>query len=77
MPLDNLPSSIKKIIFNTHSKYNLELNCLPKQIKQIQLPINYDKRILNIPKNLSVIICSRNYAFINDFDNYKVETYSD
>ena len=45
LELNNLPTLLKKIIFNKDSKYNKELNCLPKFVEQIQLPIHYNKQI--------------------------------
>lgn len=52
MELLNLPNSIQKIIFNKHSNYNKYLNCLPQSVKHLELPINYKRKISNIPKNL-------------------------
>ena len=69
LELNNLPTSIKKIIFY---HYNRELNNLPNSIEYIELPYNYDKKILNIPAKLKVIKCSKDYKYINDFINYQV-----
>lgn len=80
-PLNYLPSSIKKIIFNKHGKYNEELNNLPESIEIIQLPINYDKMIKNIPKGLKKLICYHRYLFVFDFiknsanNSIDIETY--
>ena len=38
LELNDLPNSLKKIIFYRYSKYNKELNCLPKFVEHIQLP---------------------------------------
>jgi hypothetical protein len=73
LELTNLPSGIKKIllyddnIFSRHRKYNKELNCLPKSIEYIRLNYFYDKKISNIPANLKILECSKNYNFIDDF----------
>ena len=71
LELNNLPTSIKKIIF-LNSNYNAELNNLPNSIEYIQLPFRYDKKILNIPTKLKVIKCSEDYKYINDFIIYQV-----
>ena len=71
LELNNLPTSIKKIII-LNNRYNWELNNLPNSIEYIQLPIFYDKKILNIPSKLKVIKCSKDYKYINDFINYQV-----
>ena len=75
LPLDNLPSSIKSIIFNSSNKYNRELNCLPKYLEYLKLPMYYDKKISNIPYGLKKICCSKKYKYINDFLNYQLTTY--
>jgi hypothetical protein len=78
LKLDNLPSKIKKIVFNNKYdyKYNEELNCLPKSIEYIKFNCNYDKKISNIPANLKTLECSKNYKFINDFiGKYEVIQY--
>ena len=77
LELCNLPSSIKKIIFYKGCKYNKALNCLPNGLEYLQLPIKYDKQIQNIPRGLSILVCSKNYPFVNDFSDMeiKVETY--
>jgi len=75
LELDNLPSSIKKIIFDEYSKYNKELNCLPSGLSILKLTFNYDKQIQNRPKSLTKLICSANYIFINDFADVEIETY--
>ena len=73
--IENLPISIQKIIFSTHSDYNIELNCLPNFLEFLQLPEKYDKKILNLPKELKTIKCSKNYEYLNDFAGYDVEYY--
>jgi hypothetical protein len=71
LELDNLPSSIKKITIKNYY-YNKELNNLPISIEYIGLPLKYEKKILNIPKNLKEIKCCKNYKFIDDFSNCQV-----
>ena len=73
-PMNNLPTSIKIIRMNCY-KYEHELNCLPNSVEYLKLNCSYNKKILNIPKGLKKIICSRNYKFINDFTNLIAETY--
>ena len=75
LELNNLPNSIKKIIFPGLSQFNHELNCLPLFVEVIELPVYYNKRILNIPKGLKKVICYKEYEFINDFDNIEVKAY--
>jgi hypothetical protein len=75
LELNDLPSSIKKIIFHKKSEYNIPLNNLPKGIELLELPKYYNIPIINIPQELKKIICSKDYEFINDFTNFKVETY--
>ena len=58
---------VKKIIFVKFSKYDNELNYLPKSVEFIQLPQSYDKKIYNIPLSLRKVIFSLKYPFINDF----------
>ena len=48
LELDNLPNSIKIILFDKDSKYNKELNNLPKSLSKLYLPKKYDKEIINI-----------------------------
>ena len=75
LELNDLPTSIKKIIFNKNSKYNKELNCLPKFVEQIQLSEYYNKQIKNLPSKLNKVICSSKYKYIKDFNNLEVQTY--
>jgi hypothetical protein len=75
LELNDLPSSIKKIIFDKDSKYNIPLNNLPKAVKLLVLPYKYNIPIINIHQELKKIICSKKYRFINDFSNFNVETY--
>ena len=75
LKLNDLPTSIKKIIFHINSEYNKELNCLPKFVEQIQLPKNYNKQIKNLPSKLNKVICSNQYKYIEDFNNLEIETY--
>ena len=75
LELNDLPTSLKKIIFNKDSGYNKELNCLPKFVEQIQLPENYDKQIKNLPSKLNKVICLPQYKYIENFNNLEVLTY--
>ena len=71
LELDNLPSSIKKIIIYNNG-YDKELNNLPISVEYIGLPLDYKKKILKIPKSLKEIKCNENYEFIDDFSNCKL-----
>jgi len=53
LELDNLPSSIKKIIFDKYSPYNKKLNCLPNGLTILKLPTHYKHRIQNIPGGIN------------------------
>ena len=75
LELNDLPTSIKKIIFHKKSEYDKELNCLPKFVEQIQLPCNYNKQIKKLPSKLNKVICSNQYKYIKDFNNLDVLTY--
>jgi hypothetical protein len=75
LELNDLPSSIKKIIFNKQSNYDKPLNNLPKAVELLELPSKYNIQIINIPLRINKIICSKDYEFINDFSNFKVESY--
>jgi hypothetical protein len=80
LELNNLPSEIKKIVFNNNNifdyGYNKELNCLPKSIEHLKLNKRFDKKISNIPTNLKILECSADYKFINDFiGKYQVIQY--
>jgi hypothetical protein len=75
LELNDLPSSIKKIIFNKRSYYNKSLNNLPKAVELLELPSKYNLPIINIPQKLNKIICSKDYKFIDDLTNFNVETY--
>jgi hypothetical protein len=70
LKLNNLPNSIKKIIFNNYNNdlYDKDLNSLVDTIEFIQLPLNYNKKIIIIPKSLKVIKCHYNYPFANDYE---------
>jgi hypothetical protein len=57
------------------SNYNCELNNLPNSVEILELPKKYRLKIKNIPEGLKNIKLSKDYEFINDFANYKVETY--
>ena len=73
--MNDLPTFIKQIIFCKYSVYNKELNYLPKFVEQIQLPIQYNKQIKNLPSKLNKVICSNQYKYIKDFNNLNVLTY--
>jgi hypothetical protein len=75
LELNDLPSSIKKIIFHNQSKYDKPLNNLPKNVELLELPDEYKIPIINIPQELKKIFCSKDYKFIDDFSNFNVETY--
>ena len=51
------------------------MNCLTNEVRIIKLPKNYNKKISAIPKKIEKIICSKDYEYINDFIDLKVETY--
>ncbi len=65
-PMNDLPTSIKIIKLNC-IKYEHELNCLPISVEYLKLNSNYNKKIVNIPKGLKKICCSKSYLFIDDF----------
>jgi len=49
---------------------------VPNFVELIRLPKNYNLSIVNKPKELKKIICSKNYIYLNDFkSNYEVKTY--
>ena len=75
LKLENLPISIRKIIFDIDSKYDKELNCLPYFVEFLQLPKKYNKRILNLPKELKEIMCSKDYEYIDDFTGVSIMHY--
>ncbi len=76
LQIDNLPTSIKKLVINKYSDYNADLNCLPDSIEELHLNKSYKKPILYIPSNLKKIICHKDYPHINNFRNCdKIETY--
>ncbi len=53
--MDNLPTSIKKLVIKKYSNYNMDLNCLPNLIKELHLNYKYKKHILHIPSNINVL----------------------
>jgi hypothetical protein len=61
-----------KVIFFHNDDYNQELNNLSMSLEELKLPRLYKKKILNIPKNLKIIHCVKDYPFINDFDKYEI-----
>ena len=74
LELNNLPRSIKKIVFNKNSYYKKELNCLPIGLEILQLPFQYNHLIQNIPLGLKKLICSKDYPFKTNFEGIEVET---
>ena len=64
-----MPNSIKKIKFKSNSKYNKELNNLPKSLEYLELNNNYDKKIMTVYPNLKTLSCSKNYKYIGEIDN--------
>ena len=66
--VDNLPNSIITLSFDTKCIFNFELNCLPKSICEIKLPINYNNEIKVIYSNLKKIVCSSSYHYIDKFN---------
>ena len=52
LELNNLPTSIKKISIR-NPNYNKELNNLPYSLELLELPIQYDKIIINKPPFLN------------------------
>ncbi len=67
LKMDNLPTSIKKLVINKYSNYDQDLNCLPDYIEELQLNSDYKKRILKIPSKLKKIICHNDYPYKDDF----------
>lgn len=51
----------------------MELNNLPNSLKYISLPYYY--QIIKIPPNLKTIECSKNYAFIGNFNKQNIIHY--
>ena len=70
--LDNLPSSIKKIII-LNKYYNQNLNNLPFNLEYLELPINYKLKILSIPPNLKYIKCHKKYEYKSYFENRDIK----
>lgn len=75
MELNNIPTSIRKIIFNRYSKYNRELNCLPNSVVFLQLPETYYKKISHLPSELKIIHYSKKYKYVKDFVDLIVINY--
>lgn len=44
LEINNLPSGIKKIIFDRKSIYDKNLNCMPLFLEYLELPNNYTKK---------------------------------
>ena len=75
LEINNLPTSIKKLVIDKDSYYNMDLNCLPDFIEELHLNYHYKKRILNIPSNLKKIVCYIIYPYKDDFLICDVEIY--
>jgi hypothetical protein len=72
LPLNNLPNSIKIIkIFNNN--YNENLNNLPSSVEHIKLNVNYGKPMRNIPLNLKLIECHKNYKYLDLLEDCKLK----
>ncbi len=67
LQMDNLPTSIKKLVIINISHYNKDLNCLPNFIEELYLNRHYKKRVTNIPSNLKKLSCHMNYPYKDDF----------
>ena len=63
----------KIVIYN--KDYNQKLNNLPSSVELIKLPTNYKLKIDKIPKNFKKVICSKDYEFVDDFNDIEVEYY--
>ena len=74
--IDNLPTSIKKLVFSMESDYNKDLNSLPNFIEELHLPNSYSKPILNIPTNLKKLVCCKKYKHRLDFANKGVQVFT-
>ena len=74
LELNNLPSSIKTMLFN-NDYYDKKLNNLPQGLELLRLPSDYNLPIENIPKELKKIICGIFYKYQKDFKNIKIEYY--
>ncbi len=55
--------------------YSKELNNLPNSLEILELPEKYLYPISNIPLGLKIISCSKDYKYIGNFADYKVESY--
>ncbi len=75
LQMNDLPTSIKKLVIHKCSNFAANLNCLPDSIEELHLNYKYKKRILKIPLNLKKLICSENYPYINDFVMQNVQIY--
>ena len=50
--LDNLPSTLTTLIFNSHSKFNQRLDHLPKDLKWLVMPSEYNQPLDYLPNGL-------------------------
>lgn len=48
LDLNDLPSSIKILSFDSESNYDKDLNNLPQSLEKLYLPKGYMKKIINI-----------------------------
>ena len=55
--------------------FDKELNCLPNFVESLQLPKKYNKKILNLPKELKEIMCSKDYEYVSNFTNLNMIYY--
>jgi hypothetical protein len=69
LELNNLPNSIQKIIFNNY-EYDKDLNSLADSVRFIKLPKKYNKKLDKVPKSLKVIVCDKDYPFLNDYEQH-------
>lgn len=79
IPINNLPNTIKKIIFEPKGmfQYEHELNNLPDSVELLQLPSNYILEITKFPPNLKKIICDKYYPYRKNIKkkNIQIENY--
>lgn len=61
---DNL--TVETINFIKCDYYDLELNKLPKNLKNLYLPDSYKEKIQNFPTKLEKIMCSGKFYYINN-----------
>lgn len=69
LPINNLPSSLKKICFK-NKDYKIKI--LQNSLEYLKLQHAYNKRIKNFPFNFKIVECSIDYKFINDLSNFNI-----